>query len=405
MLEVSRRTVVEPEVLSSIVGYLGAPQETLTGLVLKPSLVRSLTAGRYHVDKLQQIHAAYNFYEILSLGTPGAPAVPPKEIHAQEQLPQAEVHQPGQKNPAEADGVATYNAALIFAKSPPRHLPCSASTAEAQSGASDSPSALRRGRGQCEDVKGAFPTVLVDPSAAPELALSLAEAEEAVAALAAAPAGTASAAAPAGATAGAPAAATAAAPAAAAAAAPAAATAAAPAAAAATAAWDLFQRLKKDYVSKAVGELTRAREAFWVRFLETEKYRTERTLLCAGRKRPPKRFSAGISFSPCDATADPAGDPAAPRDSTRGPSPSNVDAAHEDAQKTLAEAGGAPGAPGACERPRSAIEELSNADAWRKPLGGGRWFTVFTALDYERSRAVAFKCVSRLMSKSCMQVI
>ena len=341
VLEISRRPLADASTTSLISIYLGSPLESLGTLVLSPSLLSSLSSGAYHVDKLQQIHAAYNLYDTLQQGHPRD-----KGGWGSNNPPQGAPGRAPGDDSADSQGGSTPMPVAAACSSNSSSNSSSSTSSTRDLGAEDAGGPNMPPLEILEKISEETPT---PPSPPPAAATGAAAAVAAVAA----------------------------------------------------AAWNLFERLRGEYASKAIGELTRGREVFISKFRETEKHRTDKVLLCAGRKNPPRRPQGGPSLGPRRGPSPPSDDAAAiggphgappipeqehQTEDTGGPFSSNREAPQGgDIMEGPSENEGPP------EGPPTATEELQKAEGWRESLGGGRWFLAFAALDPERSRAVALK--------------
>lgn len=357
VLELSRRSLGGAELPLSIAAHLGNSQENVGPLILKPSLSEPLIAGRHHIDKLQQIHAAYNLYDTLSMA-----AFPSGLSHS---AAVNETSPEGASNSSPAASLEgkqhSYNAEATDHKDA-----CFSSSSSSSS--KEHGYEIQRQPPQ-DNASGALGRAGGEATASSSS--------------------------------------------------PAADSVSAEAAKAAAAAWDLFQRLRCEYASKAVGELTRARETFRLRFRETEKHRTGKTLSCAGEKEAPKR-AGGAPHKRMQSRAatveDPGGGPdtSTAATDTKGPAVSSASKAEGSVGPAATPEGSSRPSPAVGEPPlsqgsvkgvvsvsekasesdcagESALKEYLEAEKWRRRMGGGRWFMSFATLDDERSRAVALR--------------
>ncbi|XP_026191074.1 uncharacterized protein LOC34621649, partial [Cyclospora cayetanensis] len=325
VLELSAHPLGASDAPRKVAAFLGVPDESIGSLILKPPLVESLTSGCYHIDKLQQIHAAYNLYESLSK-QPSNDACSP-------------VHQRG-KTPDEALGL---------------HSDLVAGTPSPFNAESSINNWTRSSASEASQDRGGAPQSVFQSDAV-------------------------------------------------------AATDQSAAAAAAAAAWELYQCLRREYVSKAVGELNRAREAFRMCFRDTERHRTEKTLLCAGKKKA-SQTTRGCSLAPPKAPACVSSPEESPTEGERGRlpvfstrSPFTTDEALDCAEErpptshqNLPSSGARELSTSAqrralrSEEDSSALAEFQEAETQRRSLGSGRWFAAFATLDEERSKAVSLR--------------
>ncbi|CDJ36498.1 LOW QUALITY PROTEIN: helicase, putative [Eimeria mitis] len=349
VLELSRRSLGGAELRGALAHYLGAPEETVGPLILAPSLLQPLIVAGPHIDKLQQIHAAFNLHQTLSGGPPKPSSSSSRSVNSGDQEGVVLLEVRGAAAAASTQPPATPAAAATAAPAPAAETRAAKDGLEA---VSSSTPEEKPASGASTEAKAAAAAAL-QTEAKPEAAgasSSRAQVESVSEA----------------------------------------------AAAATAASWDLFQRLRSEYASKAVGELVRSREVFRLRFSETEKQRNERVLACAGKGGAADRAPGGPSSSKHSqgVAADksvPAHGEGSPLEMEGAPLEGNSPPHPKDPHLNTAERS-------LDEGPPTALHQLLQAEKWRRRMGGGRWFVPLAGLEEERSRALAARVREELFN-------